>query len=294
MTISNKKKNGPIILLIVDGWGIALSGEGNALAKADMSNFKELVSRYPSTILTPAPPKKSAKKKIDVAKNYSLLGTGKLNPKKDSVSLFDIFDKSGINWLVITEAEKFAYSTYFFSGGKKIKKDNYLLISSETTDDYSLEPEKTSLKISETLLKKIKSGKYDFILANFSNLDMVAHSGNFSATVKMAETIDQLLKSLVKTVLENSGILVITSSHGNAEEAMEMKTETNNKKDTANPVPFLVIGREFEGKTFGFEEAPGSDLALVAPSGSLADVLPTILKIMELEIPNNLNGQTLF
>jgi 2,3-bisphosphoglycerate-independent phosphoglycerate mutase len=293
MSANSNEKIGPVVLLIVDGWGIAPAGEGNALTQAGMPNFKELVSKYPSTTLKTILGKEPVKKKINISKNYASLGTGKIKPGSKSLGLFDVFNNAGVNWLVITGAEKFAYCSYFFSGLKKIKKENYLLISSELIDNYSLKPEMASPKIAEALLKKIKSRKHAFILTDFANLDMVAHSGNFSATIEAAKTIDKLLKIIAKTVLENSGVLLLTSSNGNAEEAIEMKTETNNKEDNANPVPFLIVGRQFEGKTFGFEEAPGSDLALVAPGGSLADVMPTILKIMGMDIPKNLNGRSL-
>lgn len=293
MTIGNKGKISPIVLLIIDGWGIAPAGEGNALAQANMPNFKELVSKYPSTILKTIFREGPADKKMSVAGNYLSLGTSKIKPDRNSLCLFDILDEAKINWLIITEAEKLAYCAYFFAGRKKIKKDNYLLVPSKIIDNYSLKPEMASPEITEALLKKLKSGKYNFILADFANLDLVAHMGDFSATVKAAEKIDQLLKNIVKTVLENSGILLITSSNGNAEELIEMKTEIKNKKDTANPVPFLIIGRQFEGKTFGFKEALGSDLALVAPDGSLLDVMPTILKIMGLEAPLGIEGKSL-
>lgn len=293
MNLNSKGKNVSVVLLIIDGWGIAPSGEGNALSTANLPFFKELVSKYPSTAIKTAFKQEPLGNKINIADNYSALGTGKLEPDLGSQSLFDFLNMAGISWLVITEPEKFAYCTYFFSNRKKISKNNYLLIPSETSNEYSLEPEMASPKITEALLKKIKSRKHNFILANFASLDLVAHSGNFPATIKAAEKIDLLLKKIVKAVLENSGIVLITSSHGNAEEAIEMKTETNNKKDTANPVPFLIVGQPFEGKTFGFKEAAGSDLALVEPGGSLLDIMPTILKIMELPIPDNLSGQAL-
>jgi 2,3-bisphosphoglycerate-independent phosphoglycerate mutase len=290
--MDNQRKIASVTLLLIDGWGVAPAGEGNAISQAAIPNFKELVSQYPATILR-AGLSRVAGKKVSVANNYSALGTSRIRLSRGGVGLFDVLEKAGKNYFVITEAEKFAYSTYFFSGRKKIKKTDYLLVSPGEADDYFSQSKTGVLKITEALLKSIKSGNQSFILADFASLDLVAHRGDFVSTVKTAEIIDQSLKKIVKAVLENSGILLITAPNGNAEELIEMKTETKNIGDTANPVPFLMIGRQFEGKTFGWQEVLEGDLALTSPSGSILDVAPTILKIMGLESPLGFNGKSL-
>jgi bisphosphoglycerate-independent phosphoglycerate mutase (AlkP superfamily) len=301
MNAEKKAKSGPLILLIIDGWGIAPPTRGNALAAALMPNFKALLSKYPAASLAVpaaslAVPAASAAagKKINLSSNYAVLGVGRLKAGKDDISLFDVFKRQGINYLSIAEAEKFAYAAYFFSGKKKLPKDNFLLARSGMADDYALAPELATPKIAEELVRKIKSRAYGFIVAVLANLDLTAHTGNFDAAVKAAEIADSALKIITKAALDSKGVLIISSASGNAEEMAEKKTELPNKKDSVNPVPFVVIGRQFEGKTLGFKEAPGGDLALVAPVGTILDIAPTILKIMNLEIPEAMEGKPLF
>jgi 2,3-bisphosphoglycerate-independent phosphoglycerate mutase len=292
MLNKNKKKIGPVVLLILDGWGVAVAGGGNAIAQAQTPNFKELVAKYPATILSTSATH-SANRKIDVAAGYLSIGTGKTKYSKSNKSVFDYLEDAGVKFFVISEPEKSAYATYFINNKNKVRADNFLIIPNDYQEGYPAKPEMASKKITNELLKKIKSGKYDFILAVIANLDILAHNGNFPAALAAVETIDRELNIIAKTVLDNSGVLLITSSHGNAEELIEMQTEMVNKKDTSNPVPMIIVGKQFEGKSFGFIEAPGSDLALVSPSGSLLDIPPTLLKIMGLESSDNLDGKPL-
>jgi len=274
----------PLVLLLIDGWGIAARGEGNAIAQAALPNFNELAAKYPSLSVNTGSLGKTAAPKADIARNYSALGTGKIKPTKESRSFFDVLDEAGLSWIVITEAEKFAYAAFFLNNKKKMPKEKYRLIDSEIINNYAFAPEMSTFKITAELLKIIKSRKYDFILADFANLDLVAHAG---------EAADLALGKIIKTVLDNSATLFFSAACGNAEAAKDMATEISNKKHTLNPVPLIIAGKGFEGKTFGFPEAPGNDLSLVAPAGSLIDIAPTILRIMGLEIPAGMEGKPL-
>lgn len=262
--------------MLLDGWGIAPAGEGNPIAQAQTPVFKDLAAKYPTTILLP-PPLAITKNKISVSDSYSAIGTGKKKAAKDNLSIFDFFDGVRKKWLVLADPEKIVYGAFFVNNKKKIKSEN-LFVAVDKSGKNS-----TEILIAE-LLKKIKGRQSDFILAILSNLDMAAHSGSFQSTVEAAEMIDRALNKIVKAVLDNSGVLLISSSHGNAEEVIEMPSELKNTQDTDNPVPLIIAGRQFEGKSFGFQEAPGSDLSLVSPSGSLIDIAPTILKIMNIDL----------
>jgi bisphosphoglycerate-independent phosphoglycerate mutase (AlkP superfamily) len=276
MLLEKKENLGPVVLLLLDGWGVAPAGEGNAIAQAQTPVFKDLAAKYPTTILMP-PPLAIAKNKVSIPNNYSAIGTGKKKATKDDLSIFDYLDSARKKWLVLADPEKIAYGAFFVNNKKKIKSENIFVAVDKSSKN------STEVLIAE-LLKKIKSHQSDFILAILSNLDMAAHNGNFQSTVEAAEMIDKALNKIVKAVLDNSGVLLISSSHGNAEEAIEMPSELKNKQDTDNPVPLIIAGRQFEGKSFGFQEAPGSDLSLVPPSGSLIDIAPTILKIMNIDL----------
>ncbi|MDD5527817.1 MAG: hypothetical protein PHO56_02455 [Patescibacteria group bacterium] len=278
MSLDNNKNLGPVVLLVLDGWGIAPAGEGNAFTQVGMPIFRSLVNKYPATILAAAPAI-GLGKKINLPHNYLALGTGKKKLSPANFSLFDYLEQAGLKWLSISDPEKLSYGLFFINNKKKVEAGNFAIVPAD--------------KIADELLKKIKSRNFDFILAITADLDLAAHRGDFTATVEAARNIDQALDRVAKTVLDNSGVLLITSTHGNAEAALAMNTELADKKDSVNPVPLVIVGKEFEGKSFGFPEAPGGDLALVPPSGSLFDVTPTILKIMGLEVPDNLDGKPL-
>jgi 2,3-bisphosphoglycerate-independent phosphoglycerate mutase len=288
-----KPNSNPVVLLLIDGWGIAEKGEGNAIAQAATPNFNELIAKYPSVSINTVLTGEMVTKKTNIANNYLSLGTGITRPIKNTRSIFDFFDKAGLAWVVITEAERLAYATFFLNGRKKIKREKYRLINSEPTDDYSLEPEMATAKITAEFATMVKSKKYDFISVNLANLNLTAHAGIFSATVKAVEAADIALGKIAKTVLDNSGTLLISAAAGIAESAIEMNTGMNNKKDSSNPVPLIIVGKRFEGKTFGFAEAPNNDLTLVTPAGSLLDIAPTLLHIMNLPIPPEMEGKPL-
>src|SRR3989338_4136557 len=111
---------------------------------------------------------------------------------------------------------------------------------------------------------------------------MVAHTGNFEAAVAAVESVDEALGKIVDAVLKQDGVLVITADHGNAEETTNLRTGDRDKEHSTNPVPLVIVGRAFEGQPGLSGEVPNGDLSLVPPVGMLADVAPTILKIMGL------------
>ena len=141
--------------------------------------------------------------------------------------------------------------------------------------------------------KAVDQDTYDFILINFANPDMVGHTGNLKATIKAIEVIDKCVGKIVNSVLNKNGMLFITADHGNAEDLFNMQTGIIDKEHSANPVPFLIIGKDYEGKTLSLPDAPGGDLSLLQPQGMLSDVAPTILKVMGLDKPADMTGRSL-
>ena len=266
----------PVVLLMLGGWGVSKSRDNNAIRLAKIPNFKELVSHYPATILTGS----SAKDSL----NYAVLGAGQIEPTV-AMSLARILSDHNLKQLKIAETEKFALVTNFFNNSDEplIGEEQVLVPSSE----------KASEAVTAKLIKAIKSSKYDFVLTALADIDRVSATGDLDATVKAIESIDKILKKITKAVLAVNGLLIITSAHGYAEEVFDIQTEAVNKNNTDNPVPFLIIGESFAGKTIGFSEAPANDLSLLEPAGSLVDIAPTILKIMDLETPAEMEGKSL-
>lgn len=189
-------------------------------------------------------------------------------------TLGDILEENKKSQLRISETEKYAHVTFFFDGGvaKKHKNRKDILIPSPNVETYNLQPEMSSVKVTKEVVKNINTNKYDFIILNYPNADMVGHTGDFEATKKAVESIDQALKEVVKNGLKNNYTILITADHGNAEKVSEKFTA-----HTKSKVPFILINKKNEfslntKKTFG-----------------LSNIAQTILKILGIEENKNYN-----
>jgi len=209
--------------------------------------------------------------------------------------LAKVISDAGLKQLHIAETEKYAHVTFFFNGGAEepFEGEDRIVIPSPRVSSYDQKPEMSAFEITNRLIKEIKNDKYDFIVVNYANADMVGHTGNKGATIKAIETIDKCVGQLVDTVLAENGVAVLTADHGNAEELINLQTGVIDKEHSTNPVPLIIVGKEWEGENIGGVGAPGSDLSLVPPQGLLSDVAPTILKIMNLKQPEEMTGSAL-
>ncbi|WP_427338851.1 2,3-bisphosphoglycerate-independent phosphoglycerate mutase [Caloranaerobacter sp. DY30410] len=194
-------------------------------------------------------------------------------------TLGEYLSKKGLKQLRIAETEKYAHVTFFFNGGveKPNEGEERVLIPSPKVATYDLKPEMSAVEVKEEVIKRINEDKYDFIVLNFANPDMVGHTGKFEAAVKAIETVDECLGDIVKLIVEKGGKVMITADHGNAEEMIDENTGKTITAHTTNKVPCIVIG---EG-----------DVKL--REGILADIAPTILDMMGIEKPNEMTGQSL-
>lgn len=187
------------------------------------------------------------------------------------------------NQLYVSETEKYAHVTYFINGGfaSPINGEKRELIHSTKEYSYAKKPQMQAKKLTAKVQHYIKNGKYNFICVNFPNADMVGHTGNFRAAQKAIQTLDHCIKNLVPSVLQKKGIVVITADHGNAEEMTDSKTHEILTEHTINPVPFVIISKQFKN-------------IHLRKKGKLADIAPTILKIMGIQKPKEMTGKTLF
>lgn len=195
----------------------------------------------------------------------------------------------------IAETEKYVHVTYFFNGNieEPFNNENHVLIPSPRVDSYDVSPKMSAIEITKKVTKFIHQDIYDFILINFANADIIGHTGNLQAGIKAIETVDKCLGKIIKNVLNNNGIAIVTADHGNAEMMFDVQANIINKEHTNNPVPFVIVSKQFEGKTADFQEIPGNDLSLINPQGILSDVAPTVLKIMKLRKPKEMTGRSL-
>lgn len=210
-------------------------------------------------------------------------------------SLGEIISRAGLKQLRIAETEKYAHVTYFFNGGGDTKSNGevHQLVPSPAVDSYDQKPEMSALEVTDKVIKAVNEDSYDFILINYANADMVGHSGNLLATEKAVEVLDRCLGKVVNSVLAKNGAVLITADHGNAEIKYNLQTGQMSKEHTTNPVPFIVVSKNFEGKKIGWQDALDGDLSLVQPRGILSDIAPTILKLLDIDKPFEMTGKSL-
>lgn len=183
--------------------------------------------------------------------------------------------------LRISETEKYAHVTFFYNGGveEPFKGEDRILINSPKVATYDLQPEMSSAELTEKLVAAIASGKYDVIICNYPNGDMVGHTGDYDAAVKAVETLDNCIEQVVAAVKAADGQLLITADHGNAEQMRDPATGQAHTAHTSLPVPLIYVGNK------GVKAVEG---------GKLSDIAPTMLSLMEMEIPQEMTGKPLF
>lgn len=205
-----------------------------------------------------------------------------------------VIAEAGLKQLHIAETEKYAHVTYFFNGGqeKVYENEDRSLIPSPQVVSYDQKPAMSAREITSRVSEAIKESKYDFIVINYANADMVGHTGNMNATVEAVEVLDKVVGDLVETVLSYDGVILITADHGNAETLVNPQTGEIDKEHSNNPVPLFIIGQAYAGKSIIAGQI-GTDLSHITPVGVLADIAPTILKIMGLKKPAEMTGSSL-
>jgi len=206
-------------------------------------------------------------------------------------SLSQILSNAGLKQFKIAETQKYAHITYFFNGGKEnpFPGEDRKLIPSLSEAHFNEVPEMKAREISEELVQAIESQSYDFLLANFANADMVGHTGDYQATIKAIEAVDSAVGKIMDVTLANNGALIITADHGNAEQMLNPSTGEISTEHTSNPVPFYLIMNNLKKEKSDQEI---NRLKQGSP-GFVSDVAATILDLMGLGVPIDMEGQSL-
>lgn len=190
----------------------------------------------------------------------------------------EYISNKGLTQLRIAETEKYAHVTFFFNGGveKTYENEDRILVASPKVATYDLQPEMSAYEVADKCAEAVKSGKYDVIILNFANCDMVGHTGVFDAAVKAVEAVDACVGKVTDAIAEMGGVSLITADHGNADKMFE-DDGSPFTAHTTNPVPFCVIGYPCQ----------------LREGGKLADIAPTMLQILGLEQPEEMTGTSL-
>jgi 2,3-bisphosphoglycerate-independent phosphoglycerate mutase len=197
------------------------------------------------------------------------------------MGLGETVSKAGLRQLRIAETEKYAHVTFFFNGGEErvFDGEERILVPSPKVATYDLKPEMSAPEVTDKLVEAIGSGKFDLVVVNYANSDMVGHTGDLAAAIKAIEALDACLGRLMEAVKKAGGVLLVTADHGNAEQMYDEKAHQKHTQHTLNRVPALLFG------------APANVRSLA--DGKLADVAPTMLALMGLPQPAEMTGHSL-
>ena len=200
-------------------------------------------------------------------------------PEDLHMTLGEYLSKCGKTQLRIAETQKYAHVTFFFNGGREQTFDgeDRILVKSPDVPTFDLKPEMSAYEVTDKVVEAINSDKYDVIILNYANCDMVGHTGVFDAAVKAVEAVDTCVGRMVDAIMKKDGIAFITADHGNADKMLEADG-TPFTAHTTNPVPFIVVGKDCK----------------LREGGVLADIAPTMLEAMELPQPEEMTGKSLF
>ena len=189
--------------------------------------------------------------------------------------------QNGLKQLRLAETEKYAHVTFFFNGGVEVPNENEdrILVKSPSVATYDMQPEMSAPEVCDKLVEAIESGKYDVIIMNFANPDMVGHTGVMEAAIKAVETIDTCVGRTVEAVKKTGGQMFLCADHGNCEQMVDYETGAPHTAHTTNPVPFILINYD-----------PAYTLR---EGGCLADIAPTLIEMMGMEKPAEMSGESL-
>lgn len=282
INIDSIKRQRPVFLLIMDGWGIAPSSEFNAISLAKTPFITRSIKEYPAVILDSTTG--------DINNRYLALGSGVFTDNDDDYikdDLSSVLAANNLKQLKIFDSERLAALTYFYNGRReeKMPQEDWITISSATSKT-PYDAKLSTKRIFQESVRAVKDEEYDLIVASCSILDYVASLGDMKQTIETMEAVDRYVKKLASEVLDKDGILIITSTQGNAEKSVDAVTDLPDNKMTNNPVPFIMLGNELKGRSISSQDAPDGDLSLLHSIGSISDIAATIIDILELDESN--------
>ncbi len=200
-------------------------------------------------------------------------------PQELTNTLGEVIEKAGLTQLRIAETEKYAHVTFFLNGGAETpyKAEDRILVPSPKVATYDLKPEMSAVEVTDKVVEAIESEKYDFIILNYANGDMVGHTGVQAAAEKAVTTVDTCVGFFVEAIKRENGIVCITADHGNAEMMLDKETGEPFTAHTTNPVPFIVVNSDVKS----------------LHGGALCDIAPTLLELAGIEVPVEMTGKSL-
>lgn len=289
------KKPIVVLLVVVDGWGIAPPSSQNAISLAKTPFFDDISSTYKTFILDAAG--ENIGLSPDMCGNSELghlhLSSGRVIHERGNGAVKncipEVISRAGKRQYYISETKKYGHLAFYFNGrnSKAFKNVDYALVQASHVIDYSKNPRMKTPDVAQQLSSVISRGQHEFYMTNFPNIDKVAHSGNIDATIEACERVDDSLKRLVEVVLSVGGDVIVTSDHGNGEQMIETKHDQVENQHTTNPVPCIIIGEKYK------QIEIGSKLHERKIDGPITRVAPTVLDILHIDPPHEMDQVSL-
>ncbi len=290
-----------VLLVILDGWGIGNDDESNPIHFANPQTLGYIQKTFPSGMLQASGVAigLSWEESSSSELGHLVMGSGRalhayakeIFSKTSPISetLGEILSQHNKVQMRIAEEARYEHITYFFNGLRNdpFPNEYRVRIPSEKTLHPETHPEMMASAVTDRVIISLKEKAFDFIAITYANPDVIAFTGNYEATIKTVQTIDGELKRLMDTVLEESILMIITSSHGNAEAVLNLKTGETEKTNDPNPVPLYLVGNEYILKN------PHPDIYHLPPLGIISDIAPTILDLMGIKKPKSMTGESL-
>lgn len=273
---------------VIDGYTGMKDGDGLLMANFRADRAREILTALVDPAFTGFPRARVikfavAQGMVEYSSALSRL-MGVIFPPEDLVeTLGEVVSKRGLTQLRIAETEKYAHVTFFFNGGAEavFAGEDRILVPSPKVATYDLQPEMSAPEVTDRLVEAIASGKYDLIVVNYANPDMVGHTGILPAAIKAVETIDTCLGRLEAALVDAGGVMLVTADHGNIELMQDPDTHEPYTAHTTFNVPILLVNEAASGRKFKLHD------------GRLADVAPTILTLMQIPQPAAMTGKNL-
>ncbi len=214
-----------------------------------------------------------------VEKDLGVMGIYSLfRPEEDKTSVAEVFAKNNLKQLHIAETEKYAHVTYFFNGGieKPYIGEDRILVNSPSVSTYDKKPEMSASEITKKLIHSLDQNDYSFVILNYANADMVGHTGDYRAAIEACETVDRQIGIIFKEIMNDETVIILTADHGNAEQMTNPRTGKPDTEHTNNPVPCIILKPDW------------FQISTLKDDSKLANVVPTVLKMMSINKPENM------
>ena len=275
-----------VLPTVVDGYAGMEDGDGLLMANFRADRSREILSaladgdfdgfQRPRTVAFAA-----RLGLVEYSESLSRFFANLFPPESLNNILGQVISEAGLAQLRIAETEKYAHVTFFLNGGREevFPGEERILVQSPKVATYDLKPEMSAIEVTDRLVEAIASGRFDLVVVNYANGDMVGHTGKLDAAMRAAEAVDACLGRLEDAVLKAGGALLITADHGNAETMIDPESGQPHTAHTLNPVPFILVN--------------GPDGIATVRDGRLADVAPTVLWLMGLPQPAEMTGRPL-